>query len=373
MWLRRFELAIPSGNSTLDVRSAEFFRAVSPVSHPIADSTHTISEIAFIVCRLELSSGITGEGCLLSFDYSPEAIQGALRDIGQSLIGLPVYEVGRLSANFNQAAEYFGREGPNRWALGIVNIALWDAWAKALQVPIWRLFGSYRDKIPVYGSGGWLSYDIPELVEEAKRYVTLGFRGIKIKVGSPEVSHDVERLARVREAVGPGIALMMDANQGMSVGEATILARRAQSLDIQWFEEPISNVDFDGYRHLREATGISLAMGEREYNVVALTELIARNAIDLWQPDILRLGGVDAWRESAAVARAHNLPVLPHFYKEYDVPLLCTVGNAVAAEYFDWMEGLVDHPLTIEDGFARPSERPGWGFSFADKRLSALP
>ena len=105
-------------------------------------------------------------------------------------------------------------------------------------------------------------------------------------------------------------------------------------------------------------------MGEREFDTVALRELIRRDALDLWQPDILRLGGVEAWRASAALAHSHKLPVLPHYYKEYDVPLLMTVPNAFGAESFDWMDPLVTHPIRMENGFAYPNPGPGWGFSF---------
>jgi L-alanine-DL-glutamate epimerase-like enolase superfamily enzyme len=165
---------------------------------------------------------------------------------------------------------------------------------------------------------------------------------------------------------------MMDANQGMGVGEAADLARGAERIGIRWFEEPLSHTDFDGYKRLRGMAPLQLAMGEREFDLVALRELSARGAIDLWQPDILRLGGVAAWRESAAFAGAHGIPVLPHFYKEYDVPLGCTVPNCLGAEYFDWVDALVDRPLLIQDGSAVPSEEPGWGFRFRDGSLTEL-
>lgn len=95
-------------------------------------------------------------------------------------------------------------------------------------------------------------------------------------------------------------------------------------------EEPVVNTDFEGYATIHAKTKISLAMGEREYSTVALRELIGRRALDLWQPDLIRLGGVEAWRDSAALANAYNIPVLPHYYKDYDVPLLCTVANHTA-------------------------------------------
>jgi len=113
-------------------------------------------------------------------------------------------------------------------------------------------------------------------------------------------------------------------------------------------------------------------MGEREFDTVALRELIARDAIDLWQPDILRLGSVEAWRASAGLAEAHHVPVLPHYYKEYDVPLLMTVPNAYGAESFDWVDPLITQPIRMKDGLAYPNDGPGWGFEFKDEHLQQL-
>jgi L-alanine-DL-glutamate epimerase-like enolase superfamily enzyme len=230
----------------------------------------------------------------------------------------------------------------------------------------------YHRRVPLYGSGGWLSYTMDELLNEVRDYVRRGFRAVKVKVGSPDIARDLERLAKVREAVGPHVRVMMDANQGLNLPGALALARAAQPLGITWFEEPLPRTDYDGYAQLRRQAGMAIATGEREFDTVTLRELIRRNAIDLWQPDLLRLGGVEAWRASAALALAHHLPVLPHYYKEYDVPLLMTVPNAYGAESFDWVDDLITHPIRMEDGFAYPNDGSGWGFSFKDSALKEL-
>jgi len=356
----------------LAIKSVDFFRAAAPLAKPIADSTHELRKIGFIVTRIELHSGVVGEGYLLAFHYSPQAILGALRDIRDLAIGFEVNQTGWFIQEYEKESEYFGHGGIQRWALGSINLAMWDAWTKTLEQPVWRLFGTYREHVPLYGSGGWLSYSMDELLEEVLNYARCGFRAIKVKVGSPEWERDFERLRRVREAVGPRVDVMMDANQGLSVDRALQLAQAARPLRITWFEEPISHTDFGGYEQLRRQTGLALAMGEREYDTVALRELTHRNALDLWQPDILRLGGVEGWRASAALAEAHHLPVLPHFYKEYDVPLLMTVPNGLGAESFDWVDDLVSHPMRIKDGFAYPNEAPGWGFCFKDEKLNEV-
>ncbi|SDK99056.1 L-alanine-DL-glutamate epimerase [Catalinimonas alkaloidigena] len=354
------------------IQSFALYRAQTRLEKPLSDATHTLTEISFLVVRLHTDRGVVGEAYLLSFQYSPRAIVGALHDAGARVVGTPVHETGRLFQTVNHDTEYFGQEGLNRWAQAAFNVAQWDAWCKTLGQPIWKVLGTHAHRVPIYGSGGWLSYSEKELLEEVTGYRKRGFRAVKIKVGKPDWREDLERLRKVREAVGPRVDIMMDANQGMDVSTALQLAQAAQSLQIRWFEEPIDHTNFQGYQTLKAQAGVSLAMGEREFSPLPLRELVQRNALDIWQPDLLRIGGVEAWRQSAALAQSFQVPVLPHFYKDYDVPLLCTIPNGVGAESFDWIDPLIDHPLVIQDGMATPHDRPGWGFNFKDESLTEV-
>lgn len=358
--------------SSTKIRSYKVFKTKSVLKKPISDATHTLHEISFLVLRLQLENGVVGESYLLSFQYSPGAILGALKDVLPGVIGFEAFETGKVFTKINHDAEYFGNQGINRWAQAAVNIAMWDAWAKTLEQPIWKLLGSHRNRCAIYGSGGWLSYTIDELIDEVSDYKARGFNAVKIKVGSADWRTDLQRLKLVREAVGPGLDIMMDANQGMQLPAAIQLANAANELGIYWFEEPLNHQNFDGYQTLKAQTGISLAMGEREFDVLPLVELIRRRAIDIWQPDILRIGGVEAWRESAALANAYHIPVLPHYYKDYDVPLVCSVPNGVGVESFDWIDPLIDNPMQVKEGYAYPHDQPGWGFNFIDDRLQEL-
>lgn len=359
-------------DSSAAIRDYKLYKAKAPLKKPISDATHTLHEISFLVLRLQLENGIVGESYLLSFQYSPNAIVGAFKDLMPIVKGVPAHETGKVYERINGLSEYFGNTGVNRWAQAAINIAMWDAWAKTLEQPIWKLLGTCKDQCPIYGSGGWLSYTIDELIREVSDYASRGFTAVKIKVGSPSWKTDVERLKQVRHAVGDDINIMMDANQGMDLPSAIQLARTARELNIYWFEEPLDHQNYDGYQVLKQQTGISLAMGEREYDMVPLKELIERKALDIWQPDLLRIGGVEKWRESAALAASYHLPVLPHYYKDYDVPLVCSIPNGAGVESFDWIDPLIDNPMVIKDGFAHPHDKPGWGFNFLDDCLSVI-
>lgn len=354
------------------IRGAKIYRASTVLKKPISDATHKLTEISFVILRIQMENGVVGESYMLSFQYSPNAIIGALKDMVPVIKGYQANQTGIVSKALDDLSEYFGNQGLLRWAQAAINIAMWDAWGKCLKLPIHKMLGTHKQKIPIYGSGGWLSYTIDELIAETTNYVSRGFTSVKVKVGSPKTSTDIERLRIVRESVGKHVDIMMDANQGMDLPSAIKLATAARDLNIHWFEEPVHHQDFQAYEILKNRTGISLAMGEREYDTLPLRELATRNALDIWQPDILRIGGVEAWRESTALAKSFHLPVLPHFYKDYDVPLLCTISNGMGAESFDWVDPLIDNPMQICDGYAKPHDLPGWGFNFLDEHLTEI-
>jgi len=354
------------------IRDYKLYKVSARLKKPISDSTHTLSEISFLVLRLQLENGVIGESYLLSFQYSPHAIRGAMMDIVPQLKGYHASETGKVNIFINQVTEYFGNQGVNRWVQAAVNIAMWDAWAKTLQQPVWKLLGVHQDKCAIYGSGGWLSYTLDELISEVTDYAQRGFKAVKVKVGSPDWRTDVERLKHVRAAVGDHVDIMIDANQGLQLPAAIQMANALDGLNIYWFEEPLNHQNYDGYQMLKRQTRISLVMGEREYDTTTLMELLQRNAIDIWQPDLLRIGGVEAWRESAALAACYHIPVLPHYYKDYDIALVCSIPNGVGVESFDWADPLIDNKLVVKDGYAYPRPLPGWGFNFVDDFLEEI-
>jgi L-alanine-DL-glutamate epimerase-like enolase superfamily enzyme len=356
----------------MKISDIKIYRAVSNLSKNISDSTHDIDEIAFYILEIVLNNGIIGQGYLLSFNYSQNAIEGSLKDLSEFAKGYNVYETVKLKKDWDIEAEYFGNTGIQNCSIASLNIAMWDAWGKILDQPIWKILGSNGKKIPVYGSGGWLSYSEKELINEVLDYKKRGFKAVKIKVGSETIEEDLMRLRKCREAIGNEINIMIDANQGMNVADALKLSEKAKEFNIQWFEEPLINTDYDGYQLLRHKNGIALAMGEREYDTEALKALIARNAVDLWQPDIIRIGGVEKWLQSAAIAEAYNIPTLPHYYKDYDVPLLSTISKPYGAESFDWIDEIIDNKMKIENGFAYPRTKPGWGFKFKKEFLKEI-
>jgi L-alanine-DL-glutamate epimerase-like enolase superfamily enzyme len=354
------------------VRSLRFYEATASLDRPLSDSRQTIQALRFLIAEIELYNGQIGQGYLVAFHYSANAILGAFKDIEPMAVGLDTAAPSLLMRRASLEHAYFGAEGLQRWAVGIVDVAMWDAWARTLDVSISNLFGTHCPSVRCYGSGGWLSYSDQELVDEVTDYARRGFRAVKIKVGSQDLTRDIARLRKVRQAIGPGVRIIIDADEGLQRTDALMLARQAVDFGVAWFEEPLHHHDYDGYAALRRQAGLSLAMGEREHGIEALKALVDCNGIDMWQPDLMRLGGVEHWRNSAAYAAAHHVTVLPHFYRDYDVPLLCTIPNATAAESFDWINPLIDTPMHLEHGHCFPRQGPGWGFRFKEAMLTEL-
>jgi L-alanine-DL-glutamate epimerase-like enolase superfamily enzyme len=141
---------------------------------------------AFFIVEIELEDGTIGQGYPLSFHYFPNTVAGALKDITEFGIQYKVYETVKMAKDFAEEREYFGQDGLLKWALGIVNIAMWDAWGKVNEQPIWKMRGASRTEVPVYGSGGWLSYSDDELIDEFTHYKSRGFQAVKIKVAAAE-------------------------------------------------------------------------------------------------------------------------------------------------------------------------------------------
>jgi len=361
-------------NNNHKIKDITFYEAESPLSTNISDATHSIPAIKFIIVEIELQNGVKGEGYLLSFHYASNAIKGALADIKSFVLEREyhVSETERLYKDWEIESEYFGNDGLLKWAIAILNVAMWDARGKLASKSVIEMLGGTPQKVEIYGSGGWLSYSDQELIEEVTNYKKRGFKSVKIKVGSKNVDRDIERLQKVRAAVGDSIRIMMDANQGMNLNNALLLSKAASKIGIDWFEEPFNHRDYTSYKELKRQTNIKIAMGEREYNFEALHTLIKEKALDLWQPDLLRIGGVEKWIASAKIAAEFGIPALPHYYKDYDVPLLCTIKNGYAVESFDWIDGLIDNTLEIKDGFTYPRTGAGWGFSFLKDKLIKL-
>jgi L-alanine-DL-glutamate epimerase-like enolase superfamily enzyme len=339
-----------------------------PLAQPIADASHVLRFIDLVLVEVQAGEH-TGSSYMLSFDYAPALLKGIVdHELRRHVIGQPADAIRAIFERNLAATEYIGQEGVAMWGTSAIDVALWDLLARRLGVPCAVLFGAYTNAVPIYGSGGWLSYTDEQLSDEIARYLKRGFQAVKIKIGGDE-DRDVERVHGVRRIIGPQRKLMVDANQVLTLEKAVRLARRLEDCRISWFEEPFPKHDIESYLQLAQRTEIPLAAGEREFGVQPFRRLIASRAISVVQPDLLRVGGVTGWRQVAALAEANLLRVAPHFYREHDLHLAAACPNIVAIESFDWLDPLLEHPIDIRDGLAHISDRPGFGVTFKPEAI----
>jgi L-alanine-DL-glutamate epimerase-like enolase superfamily enzyme len=258
-------------------------------------------------------------------------------------------------------------------ALAAADTALWDIRCQAAGQPLWLLAGGARDHVPLYDTeGGWLQLTGDELVAGAMASVAKGWPGVKIKIGKPDAHEDVERLRAVREAIGPSVHLMADANQSLTYPEAKRRARLFEEIDLFWFEEPLPAEDITGHALLASSTSIPIAVGESLYSPSHFREYLAAGAAGIVQVDAARIGGITPWLKTAHLAETFNVKIAPHFLMELHVSLAAAVPNALYVEHIPQLRRLTTHDIEIVDGHAVAPMTPGLGIAWDRDALENL-
>lgn len=250
-------------------------------------------------------------------------------------------------------------------ALAAVDTALWDLRCLRAGEPLWRVAGGFRPRVPLYDTeGGWLHLSTDELVVGAKASVEAGWGGIKVKVGKPTAHEDLERLSAVREAIGPRVDLMVDANQSMTAAEAIRRAEAYSPVNLFWFEEPLPADDVSGHRRLAESTTIPIAVGESMYSISQFRDYLERGAASIVQVDVARIGGITPWLKVAHLAESFNVEVCPHFLMELHVSLTAAIPNGRYVEHIPQLRAITTAEMTIDAGHAVAPEAPGLGIAW---------
>lgn len=345
-----------------------------PPHREIRDAVQQMEAVEIVTVTLLTDSGVEGMGFTYTLGRGGGSVMRLLEDdVAPRLIGLDPLRFEQVSGSLWWELHWVGRGGISQLALSAVDIALWDLLGRHRQEPVWRLLGGAREEVELYHTDcGWLQHSEDQLVREAAGAVESGFSGVKIKVGRPELSEDISRVAAVRRAVGDGVKIMVDANHAFTPGEAVRRGRRLEELDIFWFEEPIRADNVGGHVRLKEAVSIPIALGESLYSIYEFKSYLQAGAVDFVQADLCRCGGFTTWRKIAAMAEAWDVPVAPHHVMELHVQAVAGVSNGLFAEYIPAFSQVLEHPLEVYGGRARAPEVPGTGVSFDRKKIEEL-
>lgn len=251
-------------------------------------------------------------------------------------------------------------------AMGGVDIAIWDIIGKALDMPVYQVLGAFTGKIRVYAAGGYYEEGktVADLVKEMEGYVSEGFGAVKMKIGGESFKVDVERVAAVRNALGAGVDILIDANNRWNAYDAIRFGRAVEKYNPYWFEEPVEPDDFAGSAEVKRALDIPIASGENEFTRWGTRDLLEADAVDILNLDTVIAGGITEYRKIAAMASAHHIPVAPHGNPFMAVHLLAATPNALIMETYPAVESKYNLALPlfpVKNGYITVPNKPGLG------------
>lgn len=306
-----------------------------PTDRPEADGTLAWTSTTIVVVEVRVG-GQRGLGWTYAGAGSATVVNEKLADI---CIGADPLNVPGVNEQMARACRNLGRSGLVACAISAVDIALWDLKARLLEVPLAALFGQVRPDAPIYGSGGFTTYDEETTRDQLEQWVGgWGIPRVKVKIGESwgaEPGRDLARVALVREVVGDDVEVYVDANGGYTRKQAVRMGRRfSEEHGVVWFEEPVSSDDLDGLREVRDACGVDVAAGEYGYSLDYFARMVSLGAVDCLQVDVTRCGGYTIWLRAAAVADAHNLQVSGHCAPNLHAHVATAVPNLRHLEYF---------------------------------------
>lgn len=344
-----------------------------------------------VLVRVHTDEGISGVGSVgVGSGAAAYVLEHHLKQI---IAGQNPFDVELLWESMYRGTLNYGRKGLVLEAISAVDIALWDILGKATGQPVYNLLGGKtRDRIPVYGSRLYAHRDLDQLASQAECLVRRGFRAVKQRFGYgpndglPGMRQNLELVRTVRQAVGADVELMADAYMGWDVPYAIRMIRMIEDagLNLKWVEEPVIPDDIDGYARIRSSVATPISGGEHEFTRYGFRELIRREAVDILQPDVNRVGGITEALKIWAMAAGFGLPVIPHAGQAHNYHLVISHLNSPMAEYFpDPADGgvLDDDTLFYElfhgeprahEGYVQLSGAPGLGLELNEARVREL-
>lgn len=335
-----------------------------PRHKPISNGLHTYTHSGLGLVKIHTDEGTLGVGvCAIN-----GIVRATVEHLKPELLGEDPIDVERLWHKM-WVPKLVGRRGLTTRAIAGIDIALWDLRAKVAGMPLYKMLGGYRNRMPTYVAGGYYEdgKGLKELQREMLDSVEMGAKAVKMKIGAVPIREDVERVKAVREAIGPDVSLLVDANCAYRAYEAVQIAKRMEEYDIYWFEEPVAPDDYEGHKRLAAMTTIPIATGENEYTRYGFRDLIATGAVPILNADAKVLGGVTEFMKVAALAQAHDLRIAPHGSQDIHIHLVSAISNGLLLEYYrdstDPMHGkILKETLSLnDDGTVSPTESPGIG------------
>jgi D-galactarolactone cycloisomerase len=353
----------------LRIKRIETIAMRAPLARRFSGSAYSMTNRCTIVTRLFTSDGLVSEVYNGDTDDEQALIVGIIHDeLAPRLIGLTATDPeGAWLAMEPSTNNILRDRGLSLQAIACMDSAIWDVFGRAVGLPVHRLWGSVTDSLPISVIGGYYHLDLDQTAELIARYVSMGFAGVKFKVGGRTPTEDAQRVRVAREAAGNDFAIMVDANQGYDRTQAVAFGRLVADLDIRWFEEPCRWTNDRRWMHdVRMQTGIPVAAGQSETTLSGLRDLIVEGAIDVSNFDASWAGGPTVWRRAAGLCAAFGVEMGHHEEPQISAHLLASVPRHTFVECFDaerdpFFWNISDFRTRISEGRYRLPEGPGFG------------
>ncbi len=305
-----------------------------PTDAPEADGTLHWDATTMVTVQV-----FAGDAMGLGWTFAPRAAATVIDDtLAPVVTGRDVHSISCLYEDMSRAVRNQGRTGIAACAISAVDVALWDLAARLHGEPLSGLLGRCHDAAPIYGSGGFTSYDADQLDAQLVHWVDdLSIPRVKIKIGEAwgtREERDLERIRQARARIGETPELYVDANGAYGVAQAIRVLHRARDARITWYEEPVSSDDLEGLAAVRAGVDADVAAGEYGWDIWTLRRLCSSGAVDCLQVDATRCGGVTGWLRAATVAAAHGLEVSAHCAPQLHAHLAVATTNLRHVEYF---------------------------------------
>jgi L-alanine-DL-glutamate epimerase-like enolase superfamily enzyme len=342
-----------------------------PLARPVLSGScresGALDSVFILVTRVATGQGPEGLGFAYFLQGGARAARVLVEeDLAPTLLGEDPLDHERLWQKLYGRVQSVGRRGLVMQAQSALDLALWDLKGKVAGLPLHKLLGGARASAPVYGSdGGWLWMPVEEMVAQAREYLAQGMMGTKLKVGHEDPLVDLRRVEAVRRALGDDAWIAVDANQSWDHATALRTGREFELLGCAWFEEPMSCEDAAGHARLAAALDIPIALGETLQSRWEVQDYLLRDAVDVVQPDITRIGGLTECLKAAQFAEAMRRPVWPHLMMEVSIQLACGLPGVGAIEYMPWLSAAFVEGPRIEQGRMLPPEGPGLGLEIS--------
>jgi L-alanine-DL-glutamate epimerase-like enolase superfamily enzyme len=352
-----------------------------PEDEPLAGALEKGGAVRPIVAlTLRTDDGIEGIGVSFYGGALTRALKTAIDQLAELCLGEDPLRLEAIIRKLRDAAGGSGPGGVFTLALAPIDMALWDIRGKALGQPLWKLLGGARQRVPAYASGA-LRRGLPldRVVRAAVTLKDKGWSQMKTQLALPgdtSPAIEVERMRRVREAIGPDISLMCDINQRWRPEQAIDIGKRVEDAGVGlfWLEDVTTHDDYTGLARVNKALSTPICGGELVYGIVPFRHMIEARSVDIVMIDLVRAGGVTQWLKIAGMAEAFNLPVVSHVIPEFHAHLVAAIANGLTVEYMPWMLKLFEETPVVDKGALVLSDRPGFGLAFdatAVKRFAA--